>query len=168
MIYLITLSTLALFLDQLTKAIILSGLRLGESVSVIDGFFDLTLVENSAAAFNLFHQIPFFIRRPFLAIVTLLSAGLIVYYYRTQKAGDLATRSALALILGGALGNLVDRVSRGAVIDFLDFGYGAWRWPAFNFADSCICVGVGIIILVSSRYQESGPVSETKNPSQGG
>ncbi len=166
MIYLVFLSALVLVLDQFTKHIVSCGLEMGRSLTIIKGVFDLTLVTNSAAAFNLFHDLALGVRRPFLISVTLLSAGFIVYYYRLQKANDIITRSALALILGGALGNLVDRVCCGAVVDFLDFGYGSWRWPAFNFADSCICIGVAMIILARGWTPDSRP--KTKDQRRGG
>ncbi len=151
MVYLILLSILVLVLDQLTKALVLGGLSPGVSLTVVRGFFDLTLVTNSAAAFNLFHQVPLYIRRPFLILVTLLSVGLIVHYYRLQKTSDIVTRSALALILGGAVGNLIDRILQGAVVDFLDFGCASWRWPVFNFADSCICIGVAMMVFSKAK-----------------
>ena len=133
-------------LDQASKLLILRRLRPGRAIPAIAGFFNLTLVHNQGTAFGLFyrHGIVFI----FLSLATI--AALALFYRRLLALGANARWSA-GLILGGAAGNLIDRVFRGAVVDFLDFyltwGGEEYHWPAFNLADSVICVGVGLLLI---------------------
>lgn len=121
------------------------------TVSVVPGLFNLRYVENPAAAFSLTSGLPEWFRKPFLVTVSMLAMVLILtWYWRTREA-DWLILTSFALILGGALGNLVDRVAYGYVIDFLDCYLGfinpAWpHWPTFNIADAAICVGAGGVI----------------------
>lgn len=142
---LLTLS--ALFLDQATKALVVSRMTLYSSAPVIPGLFHITLVTNRGALFGLLHDLADPYRSTLFTAVPLLAIALMfVFQYRTTIQ-DLATQSGLALILGGALGNLVDRIRLGYVIDFLDVFVGEHHWPAFNVADSCICVGVACLVI---------------------
>jgi len=142
---LLTLSVL--LLDQATKAMVVSRVALYSSVPVIPGLFHITLVTNRGALFGWFHDLSDPYRGALFTIVPVLAIILmLVFQYRTT-IGDLITQSGLALILGGAIGNLVDRLRLGHVIDFLDVFVGEHHWPAFNVADSCICVGVAFLIL---------------------
>jgi len=142
---LLTLSVL--LLDQATKAMVTSRMVLYSTAPVIPGLFHITLVQNRGALFGWFHDLadPYrgalFIVVPVLAIVLIL-----VFQYRTT-IDDAVTQSGLALILGGAFGNLVDRLRLGYVIDFLDVFVGDYHWPAFNVADSCICIGVALLVI---------------------
>ena len=133
--------------DLLTKLLALRHLRLGLPVPVVDGFFSLTLVMNPGLAFGMLGGIPESLRW----VVGLLSLGalvlLAVLAVRVLPDGGRWARVALGLIFGGAAGNLVDRVRFGAVVDFLDFYWGAYHWPAFNVADSAISVGVTLLAL---------------------
>lgn len=143
--YLIALGTVAL--DQATKALIVRHLRLGQSLPVLPGFFDLTFILNPGAAFGFLAGLPAGIRQPFFVCVALAAAGLILFYrHRYLRQQPLAS-GALALILGGAVGNLIDRLRYGMVVDFLDVYLGPYHWPAFNVADSAISVGVGLMLL---------------------
>ncbi len=143
-----TLLTLSvLLLDQATKTLVVSRMTLYSSAPVIPGLFHITLVTNRGALFGLFHDLADPYRHTLFTAVPLLAIALIlVFQYRTT-IHDLATQSGLALILGGALGNLVDRIRLGYVIDFLDVFVGEHHWPAFNVADSCICVGVACLVI---------------------
>ena len=143
-----TLLTLSvLFLDQATKALVVSRMTLYSSAPVIPGLFHITLVTNRGALFGLLHDLADPYRSTLFTAVPLLAIALMfVFQYRTT-IHDLATQSGLALILGGALGNLVDRIRLGYVIDFLDVFVGEHHWPAFNVADSCICVGVACLVI---------------------
>jgi len=136
-----------LILDQITKIIALQRLLPGLPVSVVDGFFSLTLVMNPGLAFGLLSTTP----SAWRWVVALLSMGALailgIVGVRLLASGGWATEMALGLIFGGAIGNLIDRARFGAVVDFLDFYWRAYHWPAFNVADSAISVGVGLLAL---------------------
>jgi signal peptidase II len=134
-------------LDQLTKLWVIEHFYYRESLTIVSGFFDLTHVRNPGGAFSLFaagdsdYRLTFFLAAGAVAVVLLL-----VFYRRLPGDAGLAA-AALGGILGGALGNLTDRVVYGEVIDWLDFHIGSYTWPTFNVADSCIVVGVCVLIL---------------------
>jgi len=137
-----------LMLDLWTKAAALSGLCAFKPVPVVPGFFNLTLVFNRGAAFGMFPGgVSFFI------VLALVTAIIILWFAAFHVSMPPLTSLALGLICGGALGNLLDRIRFGYVIDFLDFYAGHWHWPAFNIADSCLCIGAGLLILQSLRKQ---------------
>lgn len=148
--YLILLATTVVIisLDQLTKSIIFGKFHLGESIPVITNFFNITYVQNRGAAFGLLAQSDPRFRVPFFIIVPLVALSSIAYVFRKIPDKDIKLSSALSLVISGAIGNLIDRLRLGFVVDFLDFH---WKWgyhfPAFNVADSAICVGVGILML---------------------
>jgi signal peptidase II len=136
-----------LILDQLTKFWALHRLPSGIPVAVIDGFFSLTLIENRGLAFGMLAGIP----AGWRWVVALLSIGalavLAIVGLRMLPGGGRLTPLALGLIFGGAVGNLIDRGRFGAVVDFLDFYWRGYHWPAFNVADSAITVGVALLAL---------------------
>jgi signal peptidase II len=136
-----------LILDQLSKLLALQRLPLGRPVSLIDGFFSLTLVLNPGLAFGMLADTP----AGWRWVVALLSIGalavLAVVGLRMLPGGGPLTPVALGLIFGGAVGNLIDRGRFGAVVDFLDFYWRGYHWPAFNAADSAITVGVVLLAL---------------------
>jgi len=136
-----------LILDQLTKAVALRQLVPGMSVNVLDGVFSLTLVMNPGLAFGMLSTTP----TAWRWIVVVLSMGALAVLgmvgVRLLPTGGWITRLALGLIFGGAVGNLVDRGRFGAVVDFLDFYWRQYHWPAFNVADSSISVGVALLAL---------------------
>ena len=138
---------LVLLLDQVTKFFALGRLFPGHPVSVIDGFFALTLVLNPGLAFGMLGAVP----AAWRWVVAVLSMGaltvLAVLGARLLPAGGRATQLALGLVFGGAVGNLIDRGRFGAVVDFLDFYWRGYHWPAFNVADSAISVGVTLLAL---------------------
>jgi signal peptidase II len=136
-----------LVLDVVTKYVVLQGLPLGRPVPVIEGFFSLTLVMNPGLAFGMLAETP----AGWRWLVALLSIGalavLAVLGLRMLPTGGRLTPLALGLIFGGAVGNLIDRARFGAVVDFLDFHWRGYHWPAFNVADSAISVGVALLAL---------------------
>ncbi len=133
--------------DQLTKAIVARSVDLYGSITVIPGFFNITRIHNRGAIFGAFSGIGGRGVTLVLTAASLLALALVVYYFVKTAASDRKVKAALSLILAGALGNLVDRVVRGYVIDFLDFYVGRWHWPFFNVADSCITIGALFLIL---------------------
>jgi signal peptidase II len=138
---------LVMLLDQLTKCYVGSSFQLYESVPVISGFFNLTYIRNPGAAFGFLSNTSPFFRGAFFSLVTLVAAGLILYYLLHNKIEDLWLLIPLAFILAGALGNLADRYRFGEVIDFLDVYIGPYHWPAFNVADSAISIGALFLIV---------------------
>ncbi len=135
--------------DQLTKAWILDSFRLYESREIIPGFFNLVYVTNSGAAFSMLADIDSPWRHYFfLGIGAAALVGLTVVYWKLRKTHRFYFL-ALALIAGGAAGNLIDRIRFGSVVDFLDFYIRSHHWPAFNIADSAICVGAGLFLLIN-------------------
>jgi signal peptidase II len=133
--------------DQATKAIVVRTMRLGQSIPLVPGFFDLTFVLNPGAAFSLFATLPERIRTPFFIVVSVAAIILIVVYRARHLRGHRLASVSLGLILGGAIGNLIDRVRYGVVVDFLDVHVHRYHWPVFNVADSAISVGVALLLL---------------------
>lgn len=143
------LAGLVLVLDQVTKLAVIDSLVAYQDVIPLTGFFNLVHVHNTGAAFSLFADQPGWQRGFFIAVALVATA---VLTYLLRKPHDHALfPAALSLILGGAVGNLVDRVLYGHVIDFLDFHLGTWHWPAFNVADAAITLGAGLLIWDSFR-----------------
>ena len=136
-----------LVLDQLTKAIAYTFLENGKPVAVISSVFNLALVYNPGAAFGMFSSLPDASRRIVLLVVSLIALGVVVRFMLHEAKGDRFAQAALGGILGGALGNIIDRIRFDAVVDFLDFYYKSYHWPAFNVADSAISIGVCVLIL---------------------
>lgn len=141
------LSLLAIVLDQASKIAVDSTMQLYESIPLIP-FFNLTYVHNKGAAFSFLSEAGGWQRWFFAALAFVISAVLSVWLARLQKHETLLA-IALALVLGGAIGNLIDRLAYGYVIDFLDVYYNAWHWPAFNIADSAITLGVVLMLAES-------------------
>ncbi len=138
---------LIVLFDQLTKYVVTATMPLHSSIPVVDGFFSLTYVRNPGAAFGFLATAPPFFRAAFFITVTVAAILLILYYIRRYKLEDRRLTLALSLILGGAVGNLVDRVRFGDVVDFLDVYIGSHHWPAFNVADSAISIGAVLLFL---------------------
>ncbi len=147
MTYLFVLAGTVLVLDQLTKFLVFSLMPLHSVREILPGFFNLVHVRNTGAAFSLFAGAASWWRQFFfVGLALVIVVGLLVAYTKLDKR-DVANRTAYALIIAGALGNLIDRVRLGEVIDFLDFYVGAYHWPAFNVADMGISVGAAIMFL---------------------
>ncbi|HMP89092.1 MAG TPA: signal peptidase II [Kiritimatiellia bacterium] len=145
--------------DQWTKHVVRSGFYLGESRPVIDGFFNLTYVRNSGAAWGMLGDYT-----TFLTVISIIMLILMIVYRRSFLNDTFSHRFALGLMVGGIIGNLMDRVRQGWVTDFFDFYINNWHWPVFNIADAAICVGVGIYIITGFVQQRQ--INEaTRNPS---
>ena len=140
-------------IDQLTKAIIDRTLPLHRSISLIDGFLALTYIRNTGAAFGIFSGSHEVFRRPFLIGVSVIAIGFILVMLKRLRDDATGLAMALAFIVGGAIGNLIDRIFYGEVIDFLDLYWSTYHWPAFNVADSFITIGVAITLfyLIQSK-----------------
>lgn len=144
---LIIIFFVGVILDQVTKFYIANGFELYQSVEVIKGFFNITYIRNSGVAFGIFSGLKEPMVKIFFIVISLIAIITIVIIYRGTDDKMLFTKIALSLILSGAVGNLIDRISSGEVIDFLDFHWHEHHWPAFNVADSCITVGVGLLMI---------------------
>ncbi|MCA9772565.1 MAG: signal peptidase II [Myxococcales bacterium] len=164
---LVALATIAL--DQGTKQWVLAALPLRESIEVIGGLFHLTHVTNPGAAFGFLAWVGETWRIPFFVVVSILATGMILAFYAKTRADQRLAITAEALLLGGALGNLYDRVVYGHVVDFLDFfvdwGGRIYHWPTFNIADVAITVGVALLLLDMLFQKE--PIGPDVSPARG-
>jgi signal peptidase II len=149
-------------LDQATKLIIDRTLPLHHSIPVIENLFSLTYVRNTGAAFGIFAGSHESFRRPFLILFSLLAIGFILRLLWRLPQAEKGLITALTLILGGAIGNLIDRIVHGEVIDFLDFYWSSFHWPAFNFADSFITIGVVIALFRLMMAKENDPFASQR------
>jgi len=143
--------------DQITKFCVDQWMPLHHSIPVIDGLFSLTYIRNTGAAFGIFAGSAAVFRLPFLIVFSLVAVGFVVMMLRRLPSDHTGLITALAFILGGAIGNLIDRVAYGEVIDFLDFYLGPYHWPAFNVADSFITIGVLITVYYLARAKGEDP-----------
>ena len=134
-------------LDQIVKAIIRREIELNESIPVIPGFFDLTRVHNTGTAFGFMNATDFPFKTVILACIAIGALAALAMYAATLPADQWLARIGLALILGGAAGNLIDRITEGYVVDFVDLYWSGWHFWAFNVADASITVGVALMIL---------------------
>jgi signal peptidase II len=134
-----------LVLDQASKLLIEGSVPLHQAIEIIPGFFAIVHVENRGAAFGLLAGLPG--AGTFFVVISLIAIVLIIAYFRWIKDDEVWTPLCLALVLTGAVGNLIDRFRLGSVVDFLDVHYRGWHWPAFNVADSCITIGVLLLAL---------------------
>lgn len=152
----LTAVALSLSLDQLSKYVVARELALGDRVPVIDGFFYFTHLRNPAASFGLFAGGDPSLRRGAFIALSLLGISIAAYLFRRLAAGDRRSALALGLILGGAMGNLVDRAFRGAVVDYLHFRlWASFAWPDFNLADSFIVVGTALFLFELLRAERA-------------
>jgi signal peptidase II len=140
-----------ILLDQLTKWWIISSFFLHESREVVPGFFNLTFVTNTGAAFGLLAGRETAFRQAFFVGVSIVALAALAFAYRQFRHQGRLAVTALGLIAGGAVGNLIDRLRFGRVIDFLDVYVGLYHWPAFNVADAAITIGAGLLILCSLK-----------------
>jgi signal peptidase II len=141
-IYLLTLPALAvILLDQISKYIVLRTIALHESIPVISGFFSLVHTRNRGMAFGLMNRPGSDFSFYFLVAATIAAVILLLFWFTKLKDEERRLIFGISLILGGAIGNLIDRLRLREVIDFLDFYIGTYHWPAFNLADSAITLG---------------------------
>jgi signal peptidase II len=152
----------ALGLDLFTKHLVETNLSYGDQRAVIEGFFYLTHVRNPGAAFGLFADAPSQVRFVFFVLVALAATGIILSFFLKLAPGDKLSACALGMILGGAIGNLVDRIRYEEVVDFLHFKlWRGYSWPDFNLADSFIVIGVGLVVLEMLATEGESAPSET-------
>ena len=136
--------------DQLTKVAIIRDIPLGGQVVIVPGFLHLVHLRNTGAAWSLFEGYT-----GVLSLLSIVVVGAILLRFRALAEGSRARAICLSLLLGGVLGNLVDRVFRGEVVDFVLFFYRSWRWPAFNVADTAISCSVAVFVLLSMLRSEA-------------
>ena len=148
-------------LDRLTKWLVIRHIVLEDNVPVIPGFFRLTHLENPGAAFSLFADSPSALRTGLLIAVSVTALAVVALLLWFRRNTFNFTTVALALIMGGALGNLWDRLSDGKVTDFLDFYIGAHHWPPFNLADSAIVIGALLLMLRMLRTEKHAEPSRS-------
>ncbi|OQK17990.1 signal peptidase II [Methyloprofundus sedimenti] len=146
------LSVLAVILDQLSKIWIASNMNLYQSMPVFPGF-NITYVHNFGAAFSFLSEAGGWQRWFFALLAASISVGIVIWLKRLKPEETLSAIS-LGLILGGAIGNLIDRVIYGYVIDFFDVYYQVWHWPVFNIADSAITLGVALMLYESFMHKQ--------------
>ncbi len=132
---------------QITKFIILRDVGLHTTIPVIPGFFQITHVQNPGGAFGFLANQSALVRGILFLAVSTVAVGLVAWFYHKTPPTHRWLAAGFALIFGGAIGNLIDRVRLGRVVDFLDFFIGRWHWPAFNVADSAITVGITIFVI---------------------
>jgi signal peptidase II len=148
------IASIVFALDRTTKRIIESRMSVFDTYTVIPGFFDIVHARNRGAAFSMFADSTSPWRPFFLIGLSLAALVLVAGILRKASNLDKPTAIGLSLILGGALGNVFDRIVSGAVTDFLDFYVGALHWPAFNVADSAIVIGSGLLLLSLLRPKQ--------------
>lgn len=144
-IILLAVSVLVLVLDQVTKVYIDKTMRLHDSITVIEGFFNITYLRNKGAAFGILANSSW--RLPFFLLITAVAVVVILVVVSRLRDDQKVSAVSLSLIFSGAVGNLIDRVRLGEVIDFLYVHWYEHYWPAFNVADSAICVGVFLLAI---------------------
>jgi signal peptidase II len=143
LLYLIVISPLTVLIDQLTKILAEDSLTFGVRETVIDGFFYLTLLYNRGAAWSILSG-----NRWFLVLVsTAATIGFIVYYVKRLNNSKAVLLLALSLVIGGTFGNLINRALYGQVVDFLDFIIIGYNYPVFNFADTFLVIGMGLLVI---------------------
>ena len=152
---------IVLVLDQITKYVIQTHVQLHDSITVVPGFFNITHVRNKGAAFGILSTLPEFWRSAFFITVTLVAvAAIIVLIIKTHER---LLVYAFSLIAGGAIGNVVDRIRYGEVVDFIQWYVKSYYWPSFNVADSAISIGVVLLafeMLFGTNTKSQAPISK--------
>ena len=138
-------SAIMVLTDQISKTVVRNTMSLYESIPVIPEFFHLTYVTNDGMAFGI--NFPFGIY--IFSAISIIFTGFLFWYLWSIKDDEIVVRTGVALILAGAIGNLIDRIFLGEVVDFLDFMIGDFHWYVFNVADSCVTVGLGFVLYDS-------------------
>lgn len=138
----IILSLIFLIIDQITKILVIKILPLSGSIEIIKNFFYIIPTNNTGAAFSILLG-----KRIFLIVVAILIIGILLYYIKKNKVDGKLNIIAFSLIIGGSLGNLIDRIVRGYVVDFISIKLGSYNFPIFNIADTLIVVGVFLLLI---------------------
>ncbi len=155
------LAVVVFVFDQSTKWVVGYTFSYGEVVAVLP-HFNLTLVHNTGAAFSFLSDAGGW-QRWFLSLLAAVISGGLIYWIQTLPKTQVLLPMALALILGGALGNLVDRLLFGYVVDFIDWYYGSYHWPAFNIADAAICTGAVLLVVDTFRKSPGGEETDSRS-----
>ena len=142
-----------LLLDRWTKSMVVQRLPLYQRVEVIQGFFNLTHVRNTGGAFGIFGGEKGGVGSLLFVGVSLIAIGAIIFLFIKIREEEKTLALSFSLVLSGAIGNLIDRLRYGEVVDFLDFHWSTYHWPAFNVADSAICIGIGLMALELLRRE---------------
>jgi len=153
-------------IDQVTKFWVAGRMNLFESIPVVPGFFSITYVRNPGAAFGMFSEAHGLLRMGFLVSVSLVAVAMLSVFFLKSPHAERVSRVAAVLVMGGALGNLIDRLRFGEVIDFLDVFVGRLHWPAFNVADSAITIGIGMFVVSAWREREVRRQPHSDSPSR--
>lgn len=140
-------ATAVIVVDQASKAVVRGRFELFDTIAVVPGFFNITRIHNTGAAFGLLNSSDLPMKAVILGLVATFALVGLAMYAASLPAEERLTRLGLALIIGGAAGNLIDRVTAGYVVDFVDVYFGSWHFWAFNVADAAITVGVALMIL---------------------
>jgi signal peptidase II len=151
------LATAIVCLDQFTKWLVVTYIPLHAVIEVVPGFAELTHVKNTGGAFGFLAGADHAWRLPFFIVVSLLAMGLLWQVVRSTDPKELATLFAVGSVLGGAVGNFIDRAREGAVTDFISLHWREYYWPAFNVADSFITIGVAVLVWQSMRGHRKKP-----------
>ena len=146
-------------LDQYTKHLAVTRLKSGATVDVIKKIFQLRYVENPGAAWGFLANASESFRAPFFVAVSLLAIAFILYFYRKVEDDQKVMLASLAMILGGAVGNFIDRLHQNYVVDFIDWYWKDWHWPTFNIADSAISLGVILMVWTMIFGEEERPAA---------
>ena len=146
MTIIIILSIIFLIIDQITKILVVNSLVPGENIEIIKNIFSIIYTNNTGAAFSILLG-----KRIFLIVVAVLIIGVLLYYIKRNKIEKKIDIIALSFVIGGSLGNLIDRIVRGYVIDFISIKLGNYNFPIFNVADILIVIGVFLLLLSSRR-----------------
>ena len=144
-----------LVLDQITKITISAEMVLGQSIPVVPGLVHVTLVHNTGMAFGILSASPIPFKTILVTLLSLAALSAVAIYALRTPARQTLTRWGLAFVLGGAAGNIIDRIRLGYVVDFIDVFYRGSHWPAFNLADAAICTGVGLLLVDTLWHSEA-------------
>lgn len=150
-LFLIAVALPVIILDQATKLFIVRTLEFHGTITVVENFFEIIHTRNQGAAFGFLRDSS--VRLPFLITVSIVAAVVVLAVFRKLRPDQKVTAWGLALVFAGAVGNLIDRIRLGEVIDFLNVHWYEHFWPAFNVADSAICVGVGLLAVDMIREE---------------
>ena len=154
---LLGVGSLVVLIDQITKIWVDKTMRVYESTPIVSGLLDLHYIRNTGAAFGFLSGSHAGFRIPFFILVSSVAIGIILFLFHKLEESEVMMPLALSLVLGGAIGNLIDRIRLGAVIDFILFHYKAFQWPAFNVADIGITVGVTLLVLKIFLFERRQP-----------
>lgn len=153
--YYLIITALIIILDQFTKYLIQTNMELLQSIPVWEGIFHLTYIQNFGAAFNILEGRQFLL----IAVTMILNAAILVYIYIKRKSSHWSLLLGLSFIAGGGIGNLINRITKGYVVDFIDFQI----WPVFNISDIFVCTGCGLLFIYIFFFDSKNSKKDTIN-----